>query len=161
MDRHDDTPDSSARRAGLPIAGPDVHPLRPVPPLHTSFPSSSKIEVGDLKVRFERVDLAEASFVGKQQGDALTAYKTSNGREVFLSAAGRKDAAAMFQQAQTENTIITWVIRVAGLIGIFIGFQLFFGLFGVIGDVIPFIGSIVRGGTTVTVSPAPQGFGGR
>lgn len=111
--------------------------------------SATSPQIGDLRVRFERTDLAEASFVGMQQGDTLTGYKTSNGRDVFLSAAGKKDAAAMFEQAQTENTIITWVIRVAGLIGIFIGFQLFFGLFGVIGDVIPFIGSLVRGGTAI------------
>lgn len=111
--------------------------------------SSTSPQVGDLKIRFERTDLAEASFVGRQQGDTIIGYVASNGREIFLSAAGNKDAAAMFQQAQTENTIITWVIRAAGLIGIFIGFQLFFGLFGVIGDVIPFIGSIVRGGTAI------------
>jgi hypothetical protein len=111
--------------------------------------SSTSPQVGDLKIRFERTDLAEASFVGKQQGDTITAYTATNGREIFLSAAGKKDAPAMFEQAQTENTIITWVIRAAGLIGIFIGFQLFFGLFGVIGDVIPFIGSIVRGGTAI------------
>ena len=111
--------------------------------------SATSPRVGDLRVRFERTDLAEASFVGRQQGDTLTGYSASNGREIFLNAAGRKDAAAMFQQAQTENTIITWVIRVAGLLGIFIGFQLFFGLFGVVGDIIPFVGSLVRGGTAI------------
>jgi hypothetical protein len=111
--------------------------------------SSTSPQVGDLKVRFERTDLAEASFVGKQQNGTIVGYTASNGREIFLSAAGKKDAAAMFQQAQTENTIITWVIRIAGLFGIFVGFQLFFGLFGVIGDVIPFIGSLVRGGTAI------------
>jgi hypothetical protein len=111
--------------------------------------SATSPQIGDLKIRFERTDLAEASFVGKQKGDTITGYTASNGREIFLSAPGRKDAAAMFEQAQTENTIITWVIRVAGLLGIFIGFQLFFGLFGVIGDVIPFIGSLVRGGTAI------------
>ncbi|CAN7529651.1 TMEM43 family protein [Rhizobium sp. LjRoot254] len=111
--------------------------------------SATSPQIGDLRVRFERTDLAEASFVGKQQGDSIVGYTTSNGRDVFLSAAGKKDAPAMFEQAQTENTIITWVIRVAGLVGIFIGFQLFFGLFGVIGDLIPFIGSIVRGGTAI------------
>lgn len=109
--------------------------------------SATSPQVGDLKIRFERTDLSEASFVGKQQGDTLAAYTTTNGREVFLSAAGKRDAAAMFEDAQTENTIITWIIRVAGLLGIFIGFQLFFGLFGVIGDVIPFVGSLVRAGT--------------
>lgn len=111
--------------------------------------SSTSPQVGDLKVRFERTDLSEASFVGKQQGDTIVGYTSSNGREIFLSAPGKKDAAAMFEKAQTENTIITWVIRVAGLLGIFIGFQLFFGLFGVVGDVIPFIGSLLRGGTAI------------
>ncbi|WP_420829512.1 phosphomethylpyrimidine synthase ThiC [Nannocystis pusilla] len=37
------------------MAGPDVHPLRPVPPLQASFPSSTKIEVGDLKVPFRSI----------------------------------------------------------------------------------------------------------
>jgi hypothetical protein len=111
--------------------------------------SSTSPQVGDLKVRFERTDLAEASFVGKQQGGSIVADRASNGNEIFLSAAGRKDAAGMFQQAQTENTVITWLIRIAGLVGMFIGFQLFFGLFGVVGDVIPFIGSLVRGGTGI------------
>lgn len=109
--------------------------------------SATSPQVGDLRVRFERTDLSEASFVGQQVGNRLGAYTTSNGREVFLSAAGKKNAPAMFEDAQTENTIITWIIRVAGLIGIFIGFQLFLGLFGVIGDVIPFIGSLLRTGT--------------
>lgn len=111
--------------------------------------SATSPQVGDLRVRFARTDLSEASFVGKQQGDSIVGYTTSNGREVFLSAAGKKDAPAMFEQAQKDNTMITWIIRAAGLIGIFIGFQLFFGLFGVIGDLIPFIGSIVRGGTAI------------
>ncbi len=111
--------------------------------------SATAPQVGDLRISFERVDLAEASFVGKQQGDSLVGYTSSNGREIFLSAAGKRDAAAMFEDAQTENTIITWIIRVAGLFGIFIGFQLFFGLFGIVGDVIPFIGSLLRMGTSL------------
>ena len=111
--------------------------------------SATSPRIGDLRVRFARTDLAEASFVGKQQGDSIVADTASNGTTLFLSAAGKKDATAMFDQAQKDNTMITWIIRVAGLIGIFIGFQLFFGLFGVVGDLIPFIGSIVRGGTAV------------
>ncbi|MDB5551986.1 MAG: hypothetical protein JWL86_1970 [Rhizobium sp.] len=111
--------------------------------------SATSPRVGDLRVRFARTDLTEASFVGKQQGDSIVGYTASNGRELLLSAAGKKDAPAMFEQAQSDNTMITWIIRAAGLIGIFIGFQLFFGLFGVIGDLIPFIGSIVRGGTAI------------
>ncbi|OJT97424.1 MAG: hypothetical protein BGN83_20515 [Rhizobium sp. 63-7] len=117
-----------------------------------SNPSSPAI--GDLRIRYERVDLSEASFVGGQHGDRLSGFTVSNGREIFLSAAGRQSAAEMFETAQTENNIITWIVRVAGLLGMFIGFACFLSIFGVIGDVIPFVGSIVSFGTTLLAAVA-------
>jgi hypothetical protein len=104
-------------------------------------------QVGDIRIRFERSDIAEASFVGAQRGSGLTPYKTTNGRDLFLSDAGLVDA-AVFDAAQSENTIITWLVRVGGLIGIFIGFAFILSILGVIADVVPFVGSIVRFGTT-------------
>lgn len=109
--------------------------------------SASSPQIGDMRVTFERIDLKEASFVGRQNGDEILPYKTSNGREIFLSEAGRQDAAAMFDHAQTENTIITWIIRAAGMLGLLIGFNLLFGLFSIIADILPFVGSIVGFGT--------------
>lgn len=117
-----------------------------------SDPSSPVI--GDLRIRYERIDLAEASFVGGQRGDTLTGFTVSNGREIFLSAAGKQTAAEMFETAQTENNIITWIVRVGGLIGMFVGFACILSIFGVIGDVIPFIGSIVSFGTTLMAAVA-------
>jgi hypothetical protein len=111
--------------------------------------SATSPQVGDMKIRFERVDLKEASFVGKQSGDTLGPYTSSNGREIFLSAPGNKDAAAMFKQAQDENTMITWLIRAGGLVALFIGFKLTMMIFGVLGDVVPFIGSLIGGGTSI------------
>ena len=58
--RHDpgagapDHPTPATRRA-LPLAGPEVAPLRATPPLAESFPSSEKIEVGDLRVPFRAI----------------------------------------------------------------------------------------------------------
>ena len=106
-------------------------------------------QIGDMKIRFERIDLKQASFVGKQKGDTLEPYQSSNGRDIFLSAAGDKDAPAMFKQAQDENTMITWLIRAGGLLGLFIGFKLTMMIFSVLGDIIPFIGSLIGGGTTI------------
>ncbi|MCO5152715.1 MULTISPECIES: TMEM43 family protein [unclassified Shinella] len=105
-------------------------------------------QVGDIRIRFERSDIAEASFVGAQRGSGLTPYKTTNGRDLFLSDAGLVDATTMFDAAQSENTIITWLVRVGGLVGIFIGFAFILSILGVIADVVPFVGSIVRFGTT-------------
>ena len=105
-------------------------------------------QVGDIRIRFERSDIAEASFVGAQHDTGLTPYKTTNGRDLFLSDAGLVDAAAMFDAAQSENTIITWALRIGGLVGIFVGFAAILSILGVIADIVPFIGSIVRFGTT-------------
>ncbi|MGD9477894.1 TMEM43 family protein [Shinella sp. G-2] len=105
-------------------------------------------QVGDIRIHFERSDIAEASFVAAQHGTGLTPYKTSNGRELFLSDAGITDAAAMFDAAQSENTIITWAVRIGGLVGLFVGFASIFSILGVIADVVPFVGSIVRFGTS-------------
>jgi hypothetical protein len=111
--------------------------------------SATQPRIGDLRVRFERTDLSQASLVGAQKAGALMPFKASNGREILLAAAGEKSADAMFKKAQTDNTVITWIIRVAGIFGLFIGFQLLLGLISIIGDIIPFIGSILGFGTSL------------
>jgi hypothetical protein len=111
--------------------------------------SAKTPDVGDLRLSFERIDAMEASFIGKQQGEALVAYVSKNGRDIFLSAGGDADAARMFQSAQSENTVITWILRLVGLLVMFIGFVLVFSIFSVLADIIPFVGSIVSFGTTL------------
>ena len=104
-------------------------------------------QVGDLRLGFTRADLKEMSAVGQQKGNGIDAWKSSNGREIFLSQAGIADAAKMFADAVTANNLVTWLVRVVGLIAMLIGFSLAFSILGVIGDVIPFVGSVVRAGT--------------
>ena len=106
-------------------------------------------QVGDLKIGYRRIDLAAASFIGAQRGDSLRPYKTSNGRELFLSAAGDSTAEEMFESAKTENTVITWIVRAGGLLGMFIGFAFILSILGVAADLIPFVGSIVGFGTSL------------
>jgi hypothetical protein len=113
-----------------------------------TFSDDAKLPaIGDLRFRFERVDLDAASFVGAKRGSELVGYRASNGRTLFLSEAGIVDAARMFDAAQSENTLITWLIRIGGLVGIFVGFAMMLSILGVIADVVPFIGAIVRFGT--------------
>ena len=120
----------------------------------------SQPQVGDLRIRYSREDLSEASFVAAQSGGWLKPFTASNGREIFLSVSGKVTAAEMFDAAQAENTMIMWLIRIGGLIALFVGFSLFFSILGVIADVVPIAGSLVRFGTgmialvlTVLVGP--------
>jgi Transmembrane protein 43 len=128
--------------------------------------SSTAPAVGDLKISYQRVDITDASFVAAQTGNTLAEYTTSNGYTIFLSNSGIVTAAKMFEDAQTANVIITWAIRIGGLVLMFVGFTMFFSIFGVIGDVIPFVGSIVRFGTgllsfvlTIIIGPIVMAIG--
>jgi len=104
--------------------------------------------IGDLRISFTRQDVAQASFVGAQKAATLGEYTASNGRSLFLSAAGSASSAEMFETAQSENTLITWLIRIGGLVGMFIGFAMMLSILRIIADVIPFVGSIVGFGTS-------------
>lgn len=104
-------------------------------------------QIGDTKITFQKIVLPEASIVGQQDGDGLVDYPTQNGKTLFLVAAGRVAAQKMFADSQASNVILTWVIRAAGVLGLFIGFAAILQIFGVIGDVIPFVGSLIAFGT--------------
>lgn len=104
-------------------------------------------ELGDVKVIYARVDLTEASFVAKQAGTGLEEYATSNGYTVFLSSAGLVSADKMFADAQDANVLLTWILRILGLIFMFAGFAASLKILSVIGDVIPFVGTIISFGT--------------
>lgn len=108
-------------------------------------PSSPR--VGDMRISYERGDLTEASFVGKQSGEGLDRYEASNGEEIFLSAEGKVPAAQMFKDAEELNALLTWLLRAGGLLLLFIGFSLTFAILSVLADVIPILGSMVAFGT--------------
>lgn len=108
-------------------------------------PSSPR--VGDMRISYERGDLTEASFVGRQSGEGLDRYEASNGEEIFLAAAGKVPAAQMFKDAEELNAILTWLLRAGGLLLLFIGFSLTFAILSVLADVIPILGSMVAFGT--------------
>lgn len=105
--------------------------------------------VGDLRITFQRIDVQTASIIGKQNHDALIPYQTTNHRDVFLTAAGDVNAGQMFKSAESENNVITWLVRAGGLFGLFVSFKLVFGLLPILGDLIPIVGSILGFGTSI------------
>jgi hypothetical protein len=113
----------------------------------TGFPSSPQI--GDLRVSWRAARVDSASVVGAQQGDALAAYTTSNGRKLFLTRATVVPAAQMFEEEQQANTMVTWLVRAGGLLALYIAYSMILGVIGVIGDVIPPLGRLLRAGTGI------------
>ena len=65
----------------------------------------------------------------------------------MLVADGDVPPGDMFQSAQDTNNLIAWIIRVVGLILLMAGFGLILAPLGVLADVLPLAGTIVRMGT--------------
>ena len=102
--------------------------------------------VGDLRISYRLVPDGPVSAVGRQDGTGLAPYRASNGRELLLVRAGRHDAGAMFDVAQHDNAVLTWVIRAAGLVLMWIGFALIFRPFVALVEWIPLVGAVMEAG---------------
>jgi hypothetical protein len=103
--------------------------------------------IGDVRVSYEVVNPGEISVVGRQSGDDLIPYRTGNGETVLLVSEGSVPADEMFASAQEGNRLLTWMIRAGGLFFLCVGFGLILAPLGVLADVLPFLGAIVRMGT--------------
>jgi hypothetical protein len=105
--------------------------------------------VGDFKITFAEVKAQTASVIARQAGPTFEAYRTRAGGNVELIKAGSVPASDMFKEAQDDNRIWTWLIRLGGCVAMFVGFLLVMGPLSVLADVIPILGDIVGAGTAV------------
>ncbi|TDR93919.1 TMEM43 family protein [Enterovirga rhinocerotis] len=105
--------------------------------------------VGDLRITYKIAPLGPASFIGRQSGSDLQEYQTKAGDRLLLASTGKVAPEAMFAQAEAENRMITWLLRLVGTIFMFVGFLLILRPLAVLGDVVPFIGSILGAGTAL------------
>lgn len=116
--------------------------------------------LGDLRITWRYTQPSDVSVIAAQVGDAFGPYATNAGDRLMLIRAGSVPAAAMFQQAQDDNKLLTWILRLVGVVLMFIGWALLFNPLKVLADVIPPLGAVVGFGTgalaavlTVLVAP--------
>jgi hypothetical protein len=105
--------------------------------------------VGDLRVSYHLVPSGPASVVGQQAGSDLSGYQTKAGDSLLMVRPGTMSAADMFKAAERENAVLTWIIRLVGMVAMFIGFVLVLNPLVVVADVVPFIGSVLGAGAAV------------
>lgn len=104
-------------------------------------------EIGNTRITYEVVTPQDISVIYKQEGDSLVPYQTKNGSIISMIQTGKATAEEMFKNAQESNKTVTWILRVVGILFMFIGFQMIFSVLQVIGSVVPFIGRIIGMGT--------------
>ena len=99
--------------------------------------------IGDLRIGYRIVEPGPISLVSRQSGDSFEPYRTSNGQTVELLDNGIVGAEAMFQAAVERNNLLTWVLRGAGVLLMFLGFGMILRVLRVLAAVVPLFGQIV------------------
>lgn len=111
--------------------------------------NSAAPQVGDVKITYQQILPSTISVIARQIGHTFEPYITHAGGKIDLLAMGEQSATNMFETAQTANKYMTWGLRALGFFMMFFGIGAIFKPLSVLGDVIPFIGSIIGFGTNV------------
>ncbi len=104
-------------------------------------------QIGDTRIAFSAVLPSDVSVVSKQNGTSFEPYRASTGMEIEMLKTGVFTAQSMFESALKQNTVLTWILRAVGFFLMFFGLLLFFRPISVLGDVVPFVGSLMAFGT--------------
>jgi hypothetical protein len=103
-------------------------------------------ETGDMRIRWEVLRPGEATVVARQHGDGFEGWQSESGTRIEMVSSGRVSADSLFQGAESGNRTLTWGLRVAGFLGMFLGLVLFFRPLAVVGHVIPLVGRLLETG---------------
>ena len=105
-------------------------------------------QIGDIRVSFKAARSGVTSIVAQQAGASFVKFQAANGTIELLNE-GSATSGEMFQQAESQNKMIAWAIRVAGFVVMGIGLSMLFGPLVLLADYIPFLGGIVGKGTAI------------
>lgn len=106
-------------------------------------------QVGDLRISFSYVPAMQASIVARQDGESLLPYRTRNGSSLLLLRTGEQRMDAMFESAQSDNSLTAWLLRLAGFVLMYAGLRAIMAPLSVLGDVVPVIGTLIGMGTGI------------
>lgn len=100
-------------------------------------------QVGDVRIRYAVVEPGPVSLIAAQTGNTFANYRTKAGGDIAMVVPGRVPAQQMFEKAISDNTVLTWVLRLVGFVLLWIGFGLLFAPLSVLADIVPLFGNLV------------------
>jgi hypothetical protein len=103
-------------------------------------------KIGDMRVSYRGLASGETlSVLAAQSSGGFAPFVTPNGYRIDLVADGSEPAATMIANKKQAEATLTWILRGAGTVLMFVGFMLFLGPLSTLASVLPFLGGIVRG----------------
>jgi hypothetical protein len=111
--------------------------------------SPSVPQIGDVRVTFTETRAGTASIISKLNGDTFEPYRAGNGKTVSMLTMGTHSIENMYADAHSANTIVTWILRLIGIIVVIFGLVMILAPVQVFASVIPFLGHIAGAGTGI------------
>ncbi|MEI7954239.1 MAG: TMEM43 family protein [Verrucomicrobiota bacterium] len=102
--------------------------------------------LGDQRVSFKVLAPAVWSVIASQIGDTLEPFQPKDGPAIERVEPGTVSAEVMFKHAASENSMLTWGLRLGGFVLMALGLGLIVSPLSVFADVIPFLGDVVGAG---------------
>jgi hypothetical protein len=112
----------------------------------TADASAAGPQIGDIRIRFDVVPPGPVSVISRQVKASFEPYQSKAGNTIDMLVAGTQSAELMFKQRADTNRMLTWLLRAGGFVAMLIGFSLILRPIAVLGDVVPFIGSLLGAG---------------
>jgi hypothetical protein len=103
-------------------------------------------QVGDYRISYLYAPLGPVSAIGRQSKAGITRYQTKAGDRLLMAALGAQSAADMFKQAERGNMILTWALRLGGILAMWFGAFFVLRPLVIVADVVPLVGSVLAAG---------------
>ena len=120
------------------------------------YVSSDPIDpaIGDLKIYFHIVKPSPVSIIAKQSGKTLLSYGTGKTEAIELLEPGVVKPEDMFNKAMSEHRTRAIVLRVFSFFIMCFAFLALFEPVSILGEINPFIASMVKGGMGIFAVPS-------
>lgn len=105
--------------------------------------------VGDIRVTFKQADPCDISLVAVVDGSSFTTYQTKNGSNDTFISSGTKTLDQMVKSEEEGNTMLTWVLRVIGLLLVCAGLKGIFGILSTLLKVVPMLANVLNWGISL------------
>ncbi len=112
-------------------------------------PSASSPNIGDVKITFTKAEPTNVSLLARVSGNTFSKYVAKNGKSFSSISVGTKSADEMFQTEHDNNTMMAWLLRLAGLCLVVAGLKGIFGFLETILKVVPLFSYILGFGINI------------
>src|SRR5262249_3009228 len=79
-------------------------------------PDPAQPHIGDLRISYHVAAEGPVSVIARQTGSGFGEYQTNAGDRLLMLRAGTLSAGEMFKAAEDENRVLTWVVRLVGVV---------------------------------------------